>query len=135
MDGSDFEELLQNSYSRIVMESMQEAYDFITSKGIKNKTMLLDSYIEGLAANREGFLEASLLSEQDIENCIGVYKYIKKVSGARTLSDAYEFVSRGSLDERMVHLWLEEGVLSSFKKLDYGYLFGAIFVGYLGNSD
>ena len=135
MDNAEFEEFSEVSDARFILESMQSAYDFVTSKKIKDGSMPLDDYIDGLVSNKAGFLEASLLDKQEIENYIGVYKYVQRVSDASTLSEAYAFVSNGCLDERIVYLWVEESLLDGLNVFDSGHLNEAIEIGYFQNCD
>ncbi len=135
MDKKWFEEISERSYAKVICESMESAYDFVTSSAVKEKSIRLDYFIAGLIENQNGFLEASLLEREQIENYIGMYKYIRKVSGAETLSDAYNFVSDGCLDERIVNLWLEEELLEGLEMLDSGHLKKSIEAGYLQNKD
>ena len=138
MDNAEFEDNYAEDCDLddfLKWKSMQDAYEFVTSDEIKDGSMAIDIYIQGMITNKKGFLEASIDSEQEIENYIGIYKYIKSVSNASTLSEVYSFISNGFLDERITHLWMEEGLLYGLEKYDCGNLSRSILYSHFQKCD
>ncbi len=84
---------------------------------------------ESIEEHISGYCELFRVSEDVVKKWNGPFNYLFE-KGYENFQKASEVLRSASLDQRIVAIWVEEGILENTMKLDSGILYNAIREGY-----
>ena len=111
-----------------IFRQITSAYDHIKSLE-KGRIESIEEHLTSIKEYMSGFCDLLRVSEEQMAAINGPYNHLLK-EGYETLDEAYSALRKGSIDENIVSIWLEERVTEHISKMDGGRLDQVIREGY-----